>query len=1529
MKQSASVSWRTTGVAVCACLLASSLVVLLTRHNTVKPNRLASSSATQWLVHRPSERVVLVDGFSGEVLASIRAESDASDAVAVQGPGGAFLVSNSTRTARSISSRKLQLGTSRALGALASDQAQVGVGAAGLTAVDSRNGLVDVLSVDAAARSIDIPQSAESLIAGDGSVWLLRSGSATHVPLDGEATETFDLPGERDALTSVGEQPLTLDRSQRLVHWVTGGDISIRDLPSAGSAVLQEPGGPAPCAWVGSADQIACVGPTTIDRRVTVPGLQLDKQARFGVIGSIVVVVRADNSFERFDLTTGERLGQPTTAPATTSRLDITVANEMVWIDDVEGDIAWVVQRFGQRQINKDDPTAPLFDADGTTIAGGGGEGDLEAPGGTSGDGGQQLDDNQVDDPPIAVDDEVTAGADKQSVSIPVTDNDFDPDGDAIAVLAVEPGGYGETFVLNATTVVYRPTRPGLDTFSYTITDQNGNEAIAEVRVEIFEPNRENEVPTTLDDEAATRVGVAVEVDVLANDVDPERDDLDLDVREQPADGTVDKITLGSGRLALRYTPGPDSAGTDRFTYVAIDSTGARSRETTVEVVVSSRASANRPPTAAPDAARVRTDQPTTIAVLQNDVDPDNDPLTLILPRTRPPGLSLRRDGDQLIITPRAGLPTRSIVTYTVQDSGGLTDTGTVLILVDDPSVPNRPPVANPDPMSIVEGTSIEIDVLKNDTDPDSDPIVLRSVAQSTSADWRVDALDGGKVLFSSTATGLTEPTQAIFSYEIADPYGLLASGTVTVAISPKDASSVMVAGDDPVVVRRGQSQAKDVLVNDTTTAEPAQLFGTPSCRATGVTAIKTSNEFINITASPTAPLGETTCTYQVVDHLGSKDIGTINVTVEDVLTENTPPRVSNNSIIPATVGDPVVTIDLLARVTDDDDDELTFSRTQSNTKGTFVLDGSTVRYTLPLTGPAVDLQQFTVSDGVNQPVPFSVAIDVRNKANAAPIAVDLSAVTPDRSVRLSWRSRAADPGGDTSTLTATVTRGNGARVDIDGGFFVVTADQNFFGDFETQYTVTDVDGLTSSPATIKVTFPRPVNVSPTAAPDRLQVDAGGSGSINVLNNDTDTEANLTTRLLQPADLSRGTPTLEPDGTFRFVTKPAELGGTVVYQYEVTDSEGARDETSITVTVLPCAETAPVITAPPIVVGLFERPLISLDSYVSNGTVDPSSVSGGGLTGPSGTLDVPAGFEGDVTIQFSAVNACKLRTAGSLRVQVNRAPVAQPIQRSMGRGASLSIPAGQIGSDDEPIRIVSLESAPSWATLATGGSALNLSPPNSQISGQFTFSAQIGDPGSGRVTVLVTINVTNQPPVAAPDLFTTAPDHVVIDPRTNDSDPEGGGLRIVSASLRSGGARIKVSDDNLTITDLVHGFSEITYTIVDDEGASATSTIRILQNNTPETSDQSFVMYDSVLEFDLPAQDADGDPLSVIADGPAGFTTTVSQVNGVIRMRLEANEPFEPGTSIYFYYSVVDPFGAASESVIYLELDFDLSVGVS
>ncbi|MCP4246740.1 MAG: hypothetical protein GY778_06795, partial [bacterium] len=87
--------------------------------------------------------------------------------------------------------------------------------------------------------------------------------------------------------------------------------------------------------------------------------------------------------------------------------------------------------------------------------------------------------------PPEAGDDTAQT-ATGTSVTIPVLENDFDPDGDEIAVVAVEPGQNGTTAHADGL-VVYLPDDgfKGTDSFSYKIADEDGLTAEAVVTVEV------------------------------------------------------------------------------------------------------------------------------------------------------------------------------------------------------------------------------------------------------------------------------------------------------------------------------------------------------------------------------------------------------------------------------------------------------------------------------------------------------------------------------------------------------------------------------------------------------------------------------------------------------------------------------------------------------------------------------------------------------------------------------------------------------------------------------------------------------------------------------------------------------------------------------------------------------------------------------------------------------------------------------------------------------------------------------------
>jgi hypothetical protein len=99
----------------------------------------------------------------------------------------------------------------------------------------------------------------------------------------------------------------------------------------------------------------------------------------------------------------------------------------------------------------------------------------------------------------------------------------------------------------------------------------------------------------------------------------------------------------------------------------------------------------------------------------------------------------------------------------------------------------NCPPVARADAAATKPGSSISIDVLANDTDPDGDPLVFQ-IRKTTGGDSTID--DGGtptdasddRVLFSPATDS---PPEATIEYQALDPAGALSDSTVTVVINP------------------------------------------------------------------------------------------------------------------------------------------------------------------------------------------------------------------------------------------------------------------------------------------------------------------------------------------------------------------------------------------------------------------------------------------------------------------------------------------------------------------------------------------------------------------------------------------------------------------------------------------------------------------------------------------------------------------------------------------------------------------------
>ena len=276
---------------------------------------------------------------------------------------------------------------------------------------------------------------------------------------------------------------------------------------------------------------------------------------------------------------------------------------------------------------------------------------------------------------PTAGDDE--AGTDINTpVSINVLTNDTDPEDDALTVDSFTQGANGSVADLGNGVLQYTPNADfvGDDSFTYTISDPDGETSSATVDVTVAPAPPENTPPTANDDDASTDSDTAVSINVLANDSDPENDPLTVVDVSDGVNGTVSD--LGNG--VLQYTPNQGFVGEDVFLYAVSDPDGA----TSVASVAVSVLRPNTPPIAIEDEIDTNEGTAATVNVLANDSDPDGDNFS-VNAFTQGMNGSVVNLGDGVFeYTPNAGFIGFDSFSYQVQDEFGDTSLASVMITV-------------------------------------------------------------------------------------------------------------------------------------------------------------------------------------------------------------------------------------------------------------------------------------------------------------------------------------------------------------------------------------------------------------------------------------------------------------------------------------------------------------------------------------------------------------------------------------------------------------------------------------------------------------------------------------------------------------------------------------------------------------------------------------------------------------------------------------------------------------------------------
>ena len=1475
-----TVTWRQATAALLAAVLALGALVVVFRSDGLPAVDAAVSRATRWFVHQPSGSVVLADGYGGRALAILDVGADQSRLRVSEGGPGAYVVNDSNAEVRSIDSAELRLGPAQGVVTLGSGRALVGVGSSGLVVVDPAEDAATLVPVGGDLVGFDAEVAEAPLIAADGSIWSVAAADIVRTTSAGSTTRSLDGAGADDiTLSLVGSRPFVVDRRSARARL---GDGSWIDLPldiDPSEVVVQEPGPAHECGWVAANDDLWCVSDSEIVETSQVTGLDVDGSDLLAIAGDAAALVRrGPTMIQQFDWRTEELLDERPASISGDAELDVISTVDLVWIDDVMGQFVWAVNPWGIAAIDKNDGTTLILGEDGEVVNDGtrsAGGADVAADGTAEAPEEREPDDNGIDDPPVAIDDPVTSRAGRP-VQIPVTANDYDPDGEAIAVVGVGTAGHGIVEIGTASTVTFTPDPGyvGLDQFEYTIADGNGTEASARVIIELIPLVGTNRPPIGAPDDAETGAGVAVDVDVLRNDIDPDRDPLEIDSFEVPDGiGSVTQTVAASGLSALRFEPITGFEGIAQFTYRPIDSFGALGADVTVSVTVARAGDENRPPIVRPDSVRLRRGVETQLPVLVNDEDPDGDPLSIGLIEPLPAGLDVEVQGAQLAVTARAGSADSVPFEYSVDDGVNEPVRGSVLVEVIDDVEPNRPPVAAADSGTAVVGRSIEIDVLANDSDPDGDPLVVVDVTQPDDERGQAVVLGGGRIRLTPTALADDDNAIARFTYTIDDGNGHQVVGDVTVTVLPEPLPEPPYARDDSTFTFVDVPVNIDVLRNDgDPSGERPQLVGTPGCASVGQ-AVVTAGGQVRFTP-PAGESGAFRCTYEVTNSVGLRASASIIISVREPLVANEPPDALLDQLT-VEIG-ATDSIDVTANDDDPDGDNglLEVVSSTTPTLGTATRTGNQITFTA---GAEVGVTaiNYQLADAEGAVALGRLSIRIVEPINDPPVANPDSRVITGPGVPTSFEVLANDSDANESSSLLSVTSaslvsGNGS-VALAGNIVTISPEPTFVGDIVATYTVNDTGGLSAS-ASITLTVLEPLNRPPVANDDANEVSNGSSVSTSVLFNDSDPDGDeLSMTITSEPESSLGQASAS-GGTISFVAVPG-ASGTAAITYSISDGEFS-DSATLRITVRACSESAPVADSAFLSTG-YQQPIqVNLGAYSANGQITavstPSGYSGGVYT-------PPAGQNGNAVISYAVLNNCGQRATGEITIDVNQDPVAQSTSATVGRGATREFPVSSLAGDDEALSIAGSTGAPGWVT--TEADRIVVAPPIGAEATTYSWTTTVVDPGGLTAAVPMSITVQNAAPVALGDAVDIADGPTTAAIVGNDSDPDAddAALRIqqVPSSLTfANGApgTISMASDQRSVTidpGNGRGAASFTYTVVDGDGAvSGAATVTVTGpafNEAPTAQNQTVtVEADTVTAVALDVDDADGDALTIV-----------------------------------------------------------------
>ncbi|MCG6462088.1 tandem-95 repeat protein [Vibrio parahaemolyticus] len=994
-------------------------------------------------------------------------------------------------------------------------------------------------------------------------------------------------------------------------------------------------------------------------------------------------------------------------------------------------------------------------------------------------------------------------------------------------------------------------------------------------------PNAENDVITTEEDTAVT-------IDVLVNDSDVEGDALSIQSASVPSEqGSVDIV---DGKLV--FTPAENFNGEATITYIVTD--GDLTDEAKVSVTVTP---VNDSPVAVDDTTSIQEDTAVTIDVLTNDTDVDGDKLSIESASVPKEQGTVEVVDGKLVFTPAENFNGDAEITYTVTD-GELTDEAKVTVTVN--------PVNDVPTIKVEAVESITEDAVSTDT-----VVATLTVRDTDTPEDRLTVSlennSNGYFVLVGDEVKLTQAGVDAVNNDELDLKDLTISASVSDGINPtaSDSDSLVVnrVNDAPTV----ENAIADQVLSEDFDAYTIDLNEVFKDSDSALNFSVSGNNSIQIsivngvaTITPTADWnGKETITFTATDPSGESISQTVNFTVAPVAD-----IVADKATV---VEDTPTIIKVLGNDTFEGDGKVVSLDTNNGpANGTVSVnpDGS-VTYTPNDNYYGADSFTYIVtSGGVSEST--TVSVDV-TPVNDAPVAKDDIATTQeDTAVTIDVLPNDSDVDGDKLSIESASVPKEQGTVEVVNGKLVFTPAENFNGDAEITYTVTD--GELTDEAKVSVTV-NPVNDAPT-----IKVDAVESITENAVSTDT-VVATLTVRDTDTPE-DRLTVSLENNSNGYFVlvgdeVKLTQAGVDAVNNDELdlkdltisaSVSDGvnptASDSDSLVVNRVNDAPTVENAIADQVLSEDFDAYTIDLNevfkdsdsslefSVSGNNSIQISIVSG------VATITPTADWNGSETLTFTATDPSGESVSQTVNFTV--ASVADIVADKATVVEDTPTIINVLSNDtfESTDKVVSLDAdnGPKNGTVIVNSDGTVTYTPDDNYVGEDTFTYIVTSGGvSESTTVEVNVTPVNDAPVAKNDISTTQEDTAVtIDVLSNDTDVDGDKLSIQSASVPETQGTVEIVDGKLVFTpaENFNGDAEITYTVTDGS-LTDQATVKVTVNAVNDTPVVESNIADQTLAEDFTPYSIDLNTAFSDVDGELTFSVSgnsniqVAIVNGI------------------------------------------------